>query len=90
MTVEAIDDVRGTKRGSAGDVVLTGFVLAIPVLLLGLRGDFSAEEVLTRLLWCLAAGWAVVAVIRLASAPPAPKKPAAPAGAADSEAAPVA
>jgi hypothetical protein len=61
------------------DVVVTGFVLAIPVLLLGMRGQFSAQEVLTRLLWCLAAGWAVVSVIRLASTPPAPKKPAKPA-----------
>jgi hypothetical protein len=58
-----------------GDVVLTGLVLAIPVLLLGLRGDFSAQEVVTRVLWCLAAGWAAVAVIRLASTPPAAKKP---------------
>ena len=57
-----------------GDVVVTGFLLAIPVFLLGLRGQFTAEEVITRLLWCLAAGWAVVSVVRLASAPPAPKK----------------
>ena len=57
-----------------GDVLLTGFVLAIPVFLLGLRGDFTADEVLTRLLWCLAAGWAVVAVVRFASTPPVPKK----------------
>lgn len=60
------------------DVVLTGFVLAIPVLLLGMRGDLSAHEVVTRLLWCLAAGWAAVTVVRLAT-PPLPKKPARPA-----------
>jgi hypothetical protein len=54
------------------DVVVTGFVLAIPVLLLGMRGDFTAEEVITRLLWCLAAGWAAVAVLRFASTPPKP------------------
>jgi hypothetical protein len=57
-----------------GDVVVTGFVLAIPVLLLGMRGDFTAQEVVTRLLWCLAAGWAAVAVVRVASTPPAPRK----------------
>ena len=57
-----------------GDVVMTGFVLAIPVLLLGLRGDFTAHEVVTRLLWCLAAGWAVVALLRWATAPPPPVK----------------
>jgi hypothetical protein len=56
-----------------GDVLLTGFVLAVPVFLLGLRGEFTAQEVVHRLLWCLAAGWAVVAVVRLASAPPPPK-----------------
>ena len=57
-----------------GDVVLTGLVLAIPVFLLALRGDFSAEDVLSRLPWCLAAGWAAVAVVRFASTPPAPTK----------------
>jgi hypothetical protein len=56
-------------------VVLTGLVLAIPVVLLGIRGDLTAHEVVIRVLWCLAAGWAVVTVIRLASTPPAPKKP---------------
>ena len=75
-----------------GDVVLTGFVLAVPVLLLGLRGDFTVEEVISRLLWCLAAGWAAVAVLRLATTPPpAPKKsprPKAPAADSDSEPAP--
>ena len=68
-----------------GDVVLTGFVLAIPVLLLGMRGDFSPHEVVTRLLWCQAAGWAAVSVVRLASAPPAAKRPE-PAAAADPDA----
>jgi len=68
------------------DVVVTGLVLAIPVFLLGLRGEFSTEEVLTRLLWCLAAGWAAVAVIRFASTPPAPKQP--PADPADGEGTP--
>lgn len=58
------------------DVLLTGFVLAIPVLLLGMRGDLSAHEVVTRLLWCLAAGWAAVTVVRLATTQPAPKKAA--------------
>ena len=56
------------------DVVVTGFVLAIPVLLLGMRGEFTAQEVVTRLLWCLAAGWAAVSVIRFASTPPPPRK----------------
>jgi hypothetical protein len=63
------------------DVLLVGFVLALPVVALGLRGDLSPEDVMTRVLWCLAAGWAVVAVLRLAVAPPAPvvKRKAAPA-----------
>jgi hypothetical protein len=56
------------------DVLLVGFVLALPVLLLGLRGDFTAEEVTVRLPWCLAAGWAVVAVLRFAATPRTPAK----------------
>jgi hypothetical protein len=57
------------------DVLLVGFVLAVPVLALGLRGDFTAEEVVHRLPWCLAAGWAAVALVRFAATPwtPAPK-----------------
>ena len=51
------------------DVLLAGFVLALPVLALGLRGDLTAEEVTTRLLWCLAAGWGAVALLRFASTP---------------------
>ncbi|WP_237493234.1 hypothetical protein [Modestobacter sp. L9-4] len=58
------------------DVVVTGFVLAVPVFLLALRGEFTAEDVLTRLLWCLGAGWAVVSLVRWASTPPPPVKPA--------------
>jgi hypothetical protein len=60
-------------------VVVTGFVLAIPVLLLGMRGDFTAQEVVTRLLWCLAAGWVAVSMVTWASRPPPapPKKRAA-------------
>ena len=38
------------------DVLLVGFVLAVPVLALGLRGDLTTEEMMTRLPWCLAAG----------------------------------
>jgi hypothetical protein len=56
------------------DVVVTGFVLAIPVFLLALRGEFTAEDVVTRLPWCLAAAWAAVAVIRFATTPPPPKR----------------
>ena len=52
------------------DVLLVGFVLALPVLALGLRGDLTVEEVTTRLLWCLAAGWARR---RAAAASPAPR-----------------
>jgi hypothetical protein len=54
------------------DVLLVGFVLAVPVLALGLRGDLSTEEMMTRVLWCLLAGWIVVALIRFATTPRAP------------------
>lgn len=66
------------------DVLLAGFVLSLPVLALGLRGDLTIEEMSTRILWCLAAGWVAVALLRLASTPrrgsgPAPKSRPAPA-----------
>jgi hypothetical protein len=54
------------------DVLLVGFALAVPVLALGLRGDLSTEEMMTRVLWCLLAGWIVVALIRVATTPRAP------------------
>ncbi|MGY1751749.1 hypothetical protein [Blastococcus sp. SYSU D01042] len=56
------------------DVLLVGFVLALPVIALGLRGDFTAEEVVVRLPWCLAAGWGAVALLRLVATPPAPAR----------------
>jgi len=51
------------------DVLLLGFVLALPVLALGMRGDLTAEEVAMRLPWCLAAAWGAVAVLRFAGTP---------------------
>jgi hypothetical protein len=51
------------------DVLLVGFVLALPVLALGLRGDLTTEEMMTRLPWCLAAGWGVVALLRAVTTP---------------------
>ena len=54
------------------DVLLVGFVLAVPVLALGVRGDFTTEEMVSRLPWCLAAGWAVVALLRAVATPPKP------------------
>ena len=56
------------------DVLLVGFVLALPVLALGLRGELSTEDMMTRVLWCLGAGWAVVAVLRIATPTPPPAK----------------
>ena len=61
------------------DVLLVGFVLAVPVLALGLRGDLTTEDMMTRLPWCLAAGWGVVALLRAVTTPRAtPAKPARP------------
>ena len=51
------------------DVLLAGFVLSLPVLALGMRGDLTMEEMTTRILWCLAAGWGAVALLRIASTP---------------------
>ena len=51
------------------DVLLLGFVLALPVLAMGLRGDLTPEEVAMRLPWCLAAAWGAIAVLRYAGTP---------------------
>ena len=54
------------------DVLAVAFVLALPVLALGLRGEFTVEEVTDKLPWCFAAGWAVVALLRWAAQPGTP------------------
>jgi hypothetical protein len=51
------------------DVLAVAFVLALPLLALGLRGDLSAPEVMSRLPWCLLAGWGAVALLRWAAQP---------------------
>lgn len=58
------------------DVLLVGFVLALPVLALGLRGDLSTDEMMVRLPWCLGAGWGVVALLRAVTAPRVSSGPA--------------
>ena len=58
------------------DVLAVSFVLALPLLALGLRGDLSVEEVTGRLPWCLAAGWGAVALLRWAATPRGPVAPA--------------
>ena len=52
------------------DVLAVSFVLALPLFGLWLRGEFSFDELISRLPWCLAAGWAVVALLRWAATPP--------------------
>ena len=51
------------------DVLAVSLLLAFPVLMLGLRGDFSVEDMTARLPWCLAAGWGAVALLRFAGRP---------------------
>ncbi|NEM05332.1 hypothetical protein [Geodermatophilus normandii] len=51
------------------DVLTVGLVLALPVLALYLRGDFTIDEVVARLPWCLLAGWGAVALLRWAATP---------------------
>ncbi|RFU22853.1 hypothetical protein [Geodermatophilus marinus] len=55
------------------EVLAAALVLAAPVLLLGLRGDLTADEVVTRLPWCLGAGWLAVTLLRWAATPPRPR-----------------
>jgi hypothetical protein len=52
-----------------GDVLAVAFVLALPLLALGWRGDLPLSDVAGRLPWCLAAGWAAVALLRWAARP---------------------
>ena len=61
------------------DVLVVGFVLALPVIALGGRGDLTIDEVMNRVLWCLGAGWAAVALLRYASTPRTPVEPPKPA-----------
>ena len=68
------------------DVLAVSFLLALPVLALGLRGDLTVHDVVTRLPWCLAAGWGVVALLRWAATP----RPSAPSSPADEDADPAA
>jgi hypothetical protein len=51
------------------DVLGVAFVLALPVLAMGMRGDLPIDEVAARLPWCLAAGWGAVALLRWAARP---------------------
>jgi hypothetical protein len=52
------------------DVLAVSFVLALPLLGLWARGEFTVDEVTGRLPWCFLAGWAVVALLRYAATPP--------------------
>jgi hypothetical protein len=60
------------------DVLAVSFLLALPLLALGLRGDLGTHDVITRVPWCLAVGWGVVALLRWAGTlrPPAGSSPA--------------
>jgi hypothetical protein len=51
------------------DVIAVAFVLALPVLAMGVRGDLSTSEMTTRLPWCLLGGYVAVALLRYASKP---------------------
>jgi hypothetical protein len=51
------------------DVLAVAFVLAVPLLALGWRGDMTVDVVVSRLPWCLLAGWGVVALLRWAARP---------------------
>jgi hypothetical protein len=61
------------------DVLAVGFLLALPLLALGLRGDFTVDEVTARLPWCLLAGYVVVALLRFAGKPRGTQPPENPA-----------
>jgi hypothetical protein len=70
------------------DVLALSFVLALPLFGLWLRGEFTLDELTNRLLWCLAAGWAVVALLRWAATPRRPAQETTPAAAPAEDGAP--
>jgi hypothetical protein len=51
------------------DVLAVGFLLSLPLVAMGLRGDLTADDVTARLPWCLLAGYGVVALLRFATRP---------------------
>ena len=61
------------------EVLGLALVLALPVLAMGMRGDLTIDEVVTRLPWCLAAAWGAVALLSAVARPrPELKQPAHP------------
>jgi hypothetical protein len=58
------------------EVLGLAFVLALPVLALGYRGDLTIDDMVARLPWCLAAAWAAVALLSAVTRPrPPAEKP---------------
>jgi hypothetical protein len=55
------------------EVLGLAFVLALPVLAMGLRGDLTLDDVMTRLPWCLAAAWGAVALLSAVARPRPPR-----------------
>jgi hypothetical protein len=51
------------------EVLGFAFVLALPVLAMGLRGDLTLDDVIARLPWCLAAAWAAMSLLAAVARP---------------------
>jgi hypothetical protein len=54
------------------EVLGLAFVLALPVLAMGYRGDMTLDDVVTRLPWCLVAAWAAFALLSAVVRPRTP------------------
>jgi hypothetical protein len=67
------------------DVLAVAFVLAVPLLALGWRGDMTIDVVVSRLPWCLLAAWGAVALLRWAARPRPPVADEAHASVSDTE-----
>ena len=57
------------------EVLGLAFVLALPVLAMGYRGDMTLDDMLARLPWCLAAAWAAVSLLSAVARPRTPAEP---------------
>ena len=54
------------------EVLGLAFVLALPVLAMGYRGDLTLDDMVTRLPWCLAAAWGAIALLSAVARPRTP------------------
>lgn len=56
------------------DVLGAAFILSLPVLVVFAEGRLTLDELTTKLLWCLGAGWVASSLLRAALTPRPPTR----------------